>query len=212
MKYFFALEKFVELGDKEDSEKIASAFKKHLSSHYDDEKFCKLLSCAGFIPDFYPNDSSEETLFSKLTKVLVAEWADRMGFESNIVKTKSGYEDINFSIGEKTVVCDAKSFRLGRSQQAPNVKDFLKPPDSEFSRYFFKLKKIQTKCIESHIERLQKIKAQITEEIENAYEKFSKEELLNELVEYRIKNETRKIDEFIDRIHKFRLGNIEDEN
>lgn len=271
-----------------------------------------MLSCAGFIPDLYPGDSSEETLFSKLTEILVAEWADRMGFKSNVVKTKSSYEDINFNIGEKVVVCDAKSFRLSRSQQAPNVKDFLKPADikkwlnrhenglgglitfpdthdwtessdvylyctdkncptvilsyihlalilhfcdkhsakklkklwnyeklfprtldkkisggnrnaywgvinskiisildisgSDFILYFEQCKKLQTECIKSHVERLQEFKSRIIEEIEKAYKKFSKEELLNELVEYRIKNETCKIDEFIKRIYKFRLG------
>lgn len=311
-EYFFALEKFVDFGENTGSEKVAADFKERLGSKYDDEKFCKLLSCAGFIPDLYKSDSSEETLFSKLTEILVAEWAERMGFKSNVVKTKSSYEDINFSISEKIIVCDAKSFRLGRSQQAPNVKDFLKPADiqkwlnrhenglgglitfpdthdwtessdvylyctdkncptvilsyvhlalilhfcnkhsakklkqlwnyeklfpkplnrkisggnrkaywsvinskiisvldiseSDFIIYFEQCKKLQTECIKSHIERLQEIKSQIVEEIENAYEKFSKEELLSELVEYRVKNETRKIDEFIKRIYKFRLG------
>lgn len=107
-------------------EEVANNFMAYLEQKYDDEDFCKLLSCAGFIPDSYEPDSSEETLFSKLVEVLVSEWAVRMDFNGKFVKEKSSYEDVNFTINEKTVVCDAKSFRLGRSQGAPNVKDFLK--------------------------------------------------------------------------------------
>ena len=137
MNYFFELENFTNLNTKNfisagielNHEKISNQFKNYLQKNYDDENFCKLLACSGFIPDLYLSDSSEETLFSKLTEVLVAEWANRMNFSSRIVKEKSGHEDINFEINNKTVVCDAKSFRLGRSQAAPNVKDFLKPAD-----------------------------------------------------------------------------------
>lgn len=135
--YFFELEDFTNLnikkckseGTEVNHEKIANQFKIYLQKNYDDENFCKLLACSGFIPDLYLTDSSEETLFSKLTEILVAEWSDRMNFSNHIVKEKSGHEDINFEINNKTVVCDAKSFRLGRSQAAPNVKDFLKPAD-----------------------------------------------------------------------------------
>ena len=36
---------------------------------------------------------------------------------------------VNIMIDNKMIVCDSKSFRLGRSQAAPNVKDFLKLAD-----------------------------------------------------------------------------------
>lgn len=84
---------------------------------------------AGFIPDLYANDSSEETLYSKLVEVLVCEWAERMGFHGEYVKTKASFEDVTIKINDGAIVCDAKSFRLGRSQKAPNVKDFLKLED-----------------------------------------------------------------------------------
>ena len=107
----------------------AKEFKKILHSEFDDSEFCELLIYAGYIPDMYLPDSSEETLFSKLIEVIVCEWCERMGFVSNFVKQKASYEDVNFMINGKVIVCDAKSFRLGRSQKAPNVKDFLKLED-----------------------------------------------------------------------------------
>lgn len=61
--------------------------------------------------------------------MLVCEWARRMGFTSRFIKQKASYEDVNITINGKVLVCDAKSFRLGRSQKAPNVKDFLKLED-----------------------------------------------------------------------------------
>lgn len=120
-----------------DHEKIANEFMRYLHQEYTDEDLCMLLVCAGFIPDLYDSDSSEETLFSKLMEVLVAEWANRMGYKAQFLKEKSSYEDVMFLIAGKVVVCDAKSFRLGRSQAAPNVKDFLKLEDIRkwLSRY-----------------------------------------------------------------------------
>lgn len=112
-----------------DHENVAKEFQNILHREFDDNEFSELLIYAGYIPDMYPVDSSEETLFSKLIEVLVCEWCDRLGFSSNIIKQKASYEDVNFIIDGKVIVCDAKSFRLGRSQKAPNVKDFLKLED-----------------------------------------------------------------------------------
>ena len=137
-RYFFAIRDFVEMifndnhndGMALDSDKAARDFQRFLQICYaDDEDFCLLLICAGFIPDLYEADSSEETLYSKLVEVLVCEWARRIGFYSVYVKEKGSYEDGRIIINNKVVVCDAKSFRLGRSQKAPNVKDFLKLED-----------------------------------------------------------------------------------
>ena len=52
-----------------------------------------------------------------------------MGFSSTYVSQKASFEDVDIIIDSKTIVCDTKSFRLGRSQAAPNVKDFVKPED-----------------------------------------------------------------------------------
>ena len=112
-----------------DHECVAKSFMEYLKNDYSDEELCNLIACAGFIPDVYESDSSDETLFTKLIEVLVAEWATRMGYTAHFVKEKASYEDVNIVINEETVVCDAKSFRLGRSQGAPNVKDFLKLED-----------------------------------------------------------------------------------
>ena len=122
-------------------DKIANEFTNELRRNYSDDDLCKLLSCTGFIPDLYTSDSGEETLFTKLIEVLVAEWGNRMGYIANFVKEKSSYEDVNMVIDNKTLVCDAKSFRLGRSQAAPNVKDFLKLEDIRkwLSRYEHRL-------------------------------------------------------------------------
>lgn len=109
-------------------EEISSKFYSELIKTTN-EDFCNILLCAGFIPDLYDPDSSEETLFTKLTEVLVAAWAVKMGFKSKFIKQKSSYEDIKIEIGKLGIACDAKSFRLGRSQKAPNVKDFLKLED-----------------------------------------------------------------------------------
>lgn len=109
-------------------DEVALEFKTKISK-LSDSDFEYLLICNGYIPDLYDSDSSEETLFSKLVEVIVCEWANRMGFKSDYVKQKASYQDVNIFINNRAIVCDAKSFRLGRSQAAPNVKDFLKLED-----------------------------------------------------------------------------------
>ncbi len=100
------------------SERISKMSKKH---------FEFLLLHSGYIPDYYESDSSQETLYSKLIESLVCEWAKRIGFtNSYLQKQKSSKEDITIQLEDKIIVCDAKSFRLGRSQKAPNVKDTIK--------------------------------------------------------------------------------------
>ena len=132
-KDFFLLQKY---GNKAfeshsyiDHEKISRKFMNMLSEDFDDERFENLLKFAGYIPDLYPNDSSEEVLYSKLVESLVCEWSRRMGYSAELIKQKSSMEDVKIIIDNKVIVCDAKSFRLGRSQQAPNAKDFLKLED-----------------------------------------------------------------------------------
>lgn len=146
MDYFFYLKNYIDKLFLEkrtgeilnlDVESIVIEFRSHLTVDFTDAQFCILLMVTGFIPDMYPNDSSQETLYSKLVEVLVCEWAHRMGFKSDCIKQKASFEDVVIFIENGTIVCDAKSFRLGRSQAAPNVKDFLKLEDIRkwLSRY-----------------------------------------------------------------------------
>lgn len=94
-----------------------------------DNKFIDLLIKSGYIPDLYEPDSREETLYTKLCEAMEVEWAKRMGYDSYTVTQKSSYEDVVIKINKKTIVSDTKTFRLSRSQLAPNVKDFVKPED-----------------------------------------------------------------------------------
>ena len=125
-------EKFEELKGTDletvDTEKVTLYFLERLKKICDKE-FVDILITSGYIPDLYGVDSKEETLFTKLCEVLEVNWATRMGFEAKTVTQKSSYEDVVIKINNKTIVSDTKSFRLGRSQQAPNVKDFVKPED-----------------------------------------------------------------------------------
>lgn len=131
--YFFLLQEVVDDAFKKfstiDHDLISANFQSKLQKEFSDDQLADLLIYSGYIPDLYDNDSSQETLFSKLVEVLVCEWARRMGFSSRFIKQKASYEDVNITINGKVLVCDAKSFRLGRSQKAPNVKDFLKLED-----------------------------------------------------------------------------------
>jgi len=112
-----------------DTENIAVAFAKELKS-LDVLDLGFLISHSGYIPEFYGHDSSQETLYSKLVEVLVCEWALRVGLDgSYIQKQKASKEDVTIVKDNFVIVCDAKSYRLGRSQSAPNVKDTLKKAD-----------------------------------------------------------------------------------
>jgi hypothetical protein len=114
-----------------DTNKLASIYwgeLKKLSNN--DLSFLTLVT--GYIPEFYGADSSQETLYSKLVEVLVAETFIRIGYtQTTIQKQKASKEDVTIRLPGKTIVCDAKTFRLGRSQAAPNVKDTLKKADYE---------------------------------------------------------------------------------
>ncbi|MGP3124008.1 HindIII family type II restriction endonuclease [Serratia marcescens] len=108
---------------------IANYFIAELKS-LTNQQLAFMLCHTGYIPEIYKADSSQETLYSKLVEVLVCEWAFRMGFSKSSLPTqKSSKEDVTIFDGENIIVCDAKSYRLGRSQAAPNVKDALKKGD-----------------------------------------------------------------------------------
>lgn len=95
----------------------------------DESRIAFLTLHSGFIPDHYGHDSSEETLYTKFVEVVVAEWGSRVGFTMTLQKEKSSKEDVTFRSDEGVAVCDVKSYRLGRSQKAPNVKDAIKQGD-----------------------------------------------------------------------------------
>lgn len=123
-------EEFLKLnsGDVFDTEAIVKEFEEEIENKDDNELIEALIIC-GYIPDLYEADSSKETLFTKLCEVIEVIWARRMGFDAKAITQKSGYEDVEIVINDKIIVSDTKSFRLSRSQAAPNVKDFVKPED-----------------------------------------------------------------------------------
>ena len=131
MDLFNLLEKHVELSKKEScSTKWATKNLEEAIDNLNEGEFIKLLAYSGYIPDLYEDDSSEETLYSKFVELLTCIWAKKIGFEQSFLPTqKSGTEDITIQDSNYLIVSDAKSFRLSRSQVAPNPKDTLKPGD-----------------------------------------------------------------------------------
>jgi hypothetical protein len=108
---------------------IARKFSKRLAE-LDQSDLAFLLCHTGYIPETYAADSSQETLYSKLVEVLVQFWAINIGFDlSELPTVKSSKEDVTIRDKDNVIVCDAKTYRLGRSQKAPNVKDALKQGD-----------------------------------------------------------------------------------
>jgi hypothetical protein len=112
-----------------DTELHAENFSKELKK-LTDQELAFLVCISGYIPEYYGHDSSQETLYTKLIEVLVCEWALRIGFsDAEIQKQKGSKEDVTLMKNNSVIVCDAKSYRLGRSQAAPNVKDTIKKSD-----------------------------------------------------------------------------------
>lgn len=109
---------------------IVQIFNQEISK-FDDVNLAFLLIHCGLIPEHYDYDSTEEVMYSKLNECVVFEWVKRVGFNnSNMPRSSSSIEDVTL-INEKNqiIVCDVKSYRLGRSQASPNVKDILKEGD-----------------------------------------------------------------------------------
>ena len=114
-----------------DTEKVTKLFLIELNK-FSKIEIAFLVLHIGYIPDYYEHDSSIETLHTKLTETIIFHWTKLIGFsESELPTQKSSYEDIPISDGKNIIVCDAKSFRLGRSQKSPNVKDTIKLADYE---------------------------------------------------------------------------------
>lgn len=131
MKYIDLLENYVDLSTSNlwTTPETVDRLQKYLTS-LSTKEFSSLIMISGYIPDHYDHDSSEETLYSKLIELLVYEWAKRIGFDlSELPTQKSSIEDITIQDNDYVIVSDAKSFRLGRSQKSPNVKDTIKSGD-----------------------------------------------------------------------------------
>lgn len=106
------------------TKKLVTLFQEKIQQLNNEDFIEVMISC--FIPDTYKKNGKKEKLYTKLAEVVVAEWWNRVGGQAIIQTKKSGTEDVELVFNDKSIVCDAKIFRLGRSQKAPNVKDFLK--------------------------------------------------------------------------------------
>lgn len=107
-----------------DIQKVVAVVQKEIQKLNDDDFIEAIISC--FIPDLYSGMGKREKLFTKLTELMVGEWWRRIGGDYRLPTKKSGTEDVELIYNNISIACDAKVFRLGRSQKAPNVKDFLK--------------------------------------------------------------------------------------
>lgn len=107
-----------------DTQSVVDEVKQSIKSLSDRDFSEVIITC--FIPDLYSGMGKREKLFTKLSELLVGEWWRRMGGTYRLPTKKSGTEDVELKYTNISIVCDAKVFRLGRSQKAPNVKDFLK--------------------------------------------------------------------------------------
>lgn len=107
-----------------DIQNVVCSVMTDIRSISDDDFIETIISC--FIPDLYSGMGKCEKLYTKLTELMVGEWWRRIGGDYHLPTKKAGTEDVELMLGNDSIVCDAKVFRLGRSQKAPNVKDFLK--------------------------------------------------------------------------------------
>ena len=107
-----------------DIAKIVEKVQKNIIELSDKDFIEVMIGC--FIPDVYRDQGKKEKLYTKISELLVGEWWRRMGGTYKLPTKKSGTEDVEMILNDCSIVCDAKIFRLGRSQKAPNVKDFLK--------------------------------------------------------------------------------------
>lgn len=85
----------------------------------------QLLGEAGFIPEGYGIDSSEEKVYAKAMDILVAESLTRVGYDSKVADERSNSADVAATLSKgksHTLVLDAKAFRLSRT--ALNPKDY----------------------------------------------------------------------------------------
>lgn len=118
------LSQWLENQEREHSSDLVNKLQNWLNT-LSDQQLIELLM-TGFIPETYEENGEDEKAFTKLMEVLISEIFSRLGFHSELIKAKSGNEDIQIHNDQKAILIDVKTFRLGRSQIAPNVKDFVK--------------------------------------------------------------------------------------
>jgi len=93
------------------------------------------LKYAGFIPEEYNHDSSEEKYYAKYCEVLICSTLRHLGFESELIEARGNRADVVASCNEYTVISDAKAFRMTRTALNPkdykiNAMDTWRAPDN----------------------------------------------------------------------------------
>ncbi len=98
---------------------------REFSRALNDDELKYLLGEAGFIPEGYEIDSSEEKVYAKAMDILVAEALTRLGYRCGVSEERSNSADVVAACVDgksHTLVLDAKAFRLSRT--ALNPKDY----------------------------------------------------------------------------------------
>jgi type II restriction enzyme len=103
------------------AEKIEKKIGQEIKNNGIDSLLGHLRLC-GAIPERYGHDTSEEKLYSKYTDIVIHEAYLSMGFNSIVLKERSGTADVECVNDDYSFVADAKAFRLSRT--AKNQKDF----------------------------------------------------------------------------------------
>jgi|HigsolmetaAR206D_1030411.scaffolds.fasta_scaffold00003_43 hypothetical protein len=106
------------------TDQLVSRFKRWLRNKSNSD--IQEILMTALIPDDYEEDGEREKLFTRLVETVIGETFRRIGFRVKLMKSKTDTEDVQITTASKTILVDAKTFRLGRSQIAPNVKDFIK--------------------------------------------------------------------------------------
>lgn len=128
---FNFIDNFIEKNKTKTIQEKINDFEKYIKT-LNINDFIILLSHSGHIPDFYKNSSSIENLHTKLNEILVCYAFKLIGFKETFTPSqKTSKEDITILDKENLnlLVCDVKSFRMGRSQKNPNTKDMVKKSD-----------------------------------------------------------------------------------
>ncbi len=89
------------------------------------ESLLQLLSEAGFIPEAYEHDSSDEKVYAKAMDGLVAVALRRMGYDAHVTDERANAADVIARCpddADNSIALDAKAFRLSRT--ALNPKDY----------------------------------------------------------------------------------------
>ncbi len=85
------------------------------------------LAVAGFIPEIFSHDSTEEKMYAKYCDILIFGCLEQMGLEARLCEERADYADV---VAEKKgsyrIVADGKAFRLSRT--ALNPKDYKIEP------------------------------------------------------------------------------------